>query len=373
MTDVPEVAVRRIDDLGLEPLAAYGRLRKYTPGRASFLLESLGGDAAAHGRYSIVGYRVKSCALMPPGIDAISVQADTYEGAAAPESFASALAQGSIGFFSSSIASLWQRIRLFEDEGPTGGFALGATVVVFDHHERTVTVAGPARGKVVDRCIWEMQHGEDPAPLASPAEESIPEALHVDVADEKLQARAARARPFLSELESLTLARTFTTPIGSTDGFDCYRALRSSSQSHGYYVDFGESPMTPRLQVFGVGSTVVHARLHGEPGPTLQEGLRASLPHKRAVGAPVADALKLIRQLEDASRQTWGGAIGYVTPGGAASFLLGDEIVAAQHGSFWCTAGVELTEATDPLSVADATRATARTRLAAIALAQRGR
>lgn len=99
--------------------------------------------------------------------------------------------------------------------------------------------------------------------------------------------------------------------------------------------------------------------------------LKSALPHPSAVGAPASDALWLLRQLEDSSRQTWGGAVGYLTPGGAASLVLADEVIVAQHNSFWCTVGAQLTEATDPLTAADLANASARRRLAAIAAAVR--
>jgi anthranilate/para-aminobenzoate synthase component I len=101
----------------------------------------------------------------------------------------------------------------------------------------------------------------------------------------------------------------------------------------------------------------------------LHEALRAALPSRAAVGAPAGDALRLVRQLEDASRQTWGGAVGVVAPGGASSFLLGDEIVAVQHGAFWCTAGAGVTETSEPLRVGEETRGAVAARLHAIAVA----
>ncbi len=365
-----EIAVRRVDDLGLEPLAAFARLRSYTPGRAAFLIESLapkGGEA----RYSIAGYRVLRCGMMPPGIDAIAVQAEELEAIAAPEAFAAAVALGGAGFFSSSIANLWQRIKLHDDEGPTGIFTAGATVVVFDHREGTITVAGRAKGNLVDRCIWEMKNGPDPAPL--PAGDALPDALSSNVADEKLQARAVRAKPFAGEIDSLMLARTFSTPIGDADAFDCYRALRALGRPHGYYLDFGENPMQPRLQLLGVGEVNVHLRHHGEPGAGVKDSLRGALPHPRTTGGPASEVLRLLRQLEDGSRQSWGGAVGYLTAGGAGSFVLADEIVVAEQGHFSCTAGFTIDEAADPMTAPEATHAAATPRLRAIATAQRAK
>ncbi|MBM4360423.1 MAG: chorismate-binding protein [Deltaproteobacteria bacterium] len=367
--EIAGTATLRADDLGLDPMTAFARLRTYTPGRAAFLLESLAPDAD-EGRYSIVGYRVRSGEVLPPGVDAVAVQAQSFEARTEPASFAASVAEGAVGFFSSSSPSLWNRVRLFEDEGPSGMFALGATVVVFDHHEGSITIAGPAKGRLVDRCLWELQHGPDPAPLPELPEDALPDALHADVADEKLQARAARARAFVSELEGLVLARTFTTPTAGADAFHAYRALRQRGARHGFYLDFGESPLQARLEVFGTTDEVLLQRRHGEASPRMVDALRARLPHARAVGAPGPEALRLLRQLEDASRQAWGGAVGLVAPGGGASLVLGDELVTVQHGSFWCTAGAPLDASTDPLSVAEVTRHGAAARLRAIAVAR---
>jgi anthranilate/para-aminobenzoate synthase component I len=370
------ITLLRADDLGLDPRTAFARLRTYTPGRAAFLLESLAPEAEG-GRYSIVGYRVRSGEVLPPGVDAFAVQAQSFEARPEAESLAAALAQGVVGFVSSSVASLWNRVRLFEDEGPSGVFVSGATVVVFDHLERTVTIAGPAKGRVVDRCLWEMQHGPDPAPLAPPVDSGLPATLHADVGDEKLQARAARAKAFVSELDALTLARTFTSPRAGADAFDVYRALAETATDgaapHGYYVDFGESPVQARLEILGVASTPLYRRLPGDAPRSLGDGVRAALPSRALVGAPATEALRLVRQLEETSRQAWGGGVGFVAPGGTASFVLGDEVVTAQHGSFWCTAGARVDAATDPLSVADETRRSALRRLSAIARAQAAR
>jgi len=370
--DANELAILSVDDLGLDPLTAFARLRTFTPGRAAFLLESLSFDGEP-GRYSVVGYRVRSCEALLPGVDAVAAQAESYEAKPGPESFAAALALGAVGFFSSSIASVWNRVRLFEDEGSSAMFATGATVALFDHHAGSVTVAGPAKGRVAERCVWEMKNGPDPRPLATVEADAAPPHVHADVPDEKFQARAARAKPFLSELEALTLARTFTTPTGQADAFDAYRALRASRPANanepGFYIDFGESPVQARLQLFGVGTSCLHQRAHAAPGPALHEALRAALPSRAAVGAPAGDALRLVRQLEDASRQTWGGAVGVVAPGGASSFLLGDEIVAVQHGAFWCTAGAGVTETSEPLRVGEQTRGAVAARLHAIAVA----
>jgi anthranilate/para-aminobenzoate synthase component I len=373
MAALPEIAVHTLDRAALGPAQAYARLRSYTPGRPSFLFESLRPDDGA-GRYSLIGYRVTRSELLPPGVDAVAAQAEAFEQAAPPERFAQALALGAAGYFGSGVASLWRAVRLFPDEGPAGQFAVGATIVLFDHHEGSVTIAGPATGKRVERCLWELEHGPDPAPLAPVATDAEPAHLGADLGADKLDARAARALPFLAELDRLTLAETFVCPIAQIDPFDAYRALRRESRSaHGYYVDFGEAPMQPAVRLAGVSNVLLHQKRHGDAGTALGPALRAALPHPAAVGSPPGEAARLLRQLEESSRQTWGGAVGYLCPGGASAFVLSDEILVAHGSSFYCTVGVSLRAGESPIGTHARARQAARGRLAALAAAQNSR
>ncbi len=368
MSEALTIGVRSIERAGLDPVRAYARLRSYTPGRGSYLFESLDGQGDS-GRYSVIGYRVRSGAMMPPGVDAIALVASELSPRA--ESFASALALGGAGYFSSSIASLWNRVRLHDDEGPSGMFNMGATVVVFDHAEGTVSVAGPQNGRVVDRCVWELEHGADPEDLGSFDASARPRLVGAEPTGEKLAARGIRARAYLGEVESVTLAQTFTSPAREADPFDCYRALRGQGgQRHGYFIDFGETPTQPRAVVTGTSDVTLYQRRHEESEPDLVTAMKAALPRASAIGAPVPDAARLVRQLEEQSRQAWGGAVGFVGAGGVGTLVLADELILMQDGIFWCTAGARLDQATEPAELAAATERGVARRLAAIAYAQ---
>lgn len=108
-------------------------------------------------------------------------------------------------------------------------------------------------------------------------------------------------------------------------------------------------------------------------GPGAVTGIDAALghaiPHPTTTGSPPVDASKALRKLEEISRQLWGGAVGYVCPGGAAAFVLADEMAVAQVGQIFHTVGVRLDQSTDPTSVPDAARTAAAPGLAAIAAA----
>ncbi len=370
MTDLPEISVKTIEPPGFDAATAYAKLRTYTPGRGSFLLESFAPDTPA-GRYSVVGYRMRRMELMPPGADAIGHAAGDLEDAPAPASFAAAMAHAMVGYVTASSAFLRLGIGLCSDDGPAAHFLVGTTVMVFDHQRDEVVVAGPTKGNVMERCIWEVTHGPEIEPFPTPAEGGEPEDLRADPADEQLAAKAARAKPFVEdELDSLVLAQTFGTPQGEASPFDAYRALRGlSSAPHGFFIDFGAAPGAPETQIAGVSHEPLHLRRR-DGGSTMAAALDEALPHPSTTGTPPAQAAKLIRRLEDNSRQAWGGAVGYLCPGGEAAFMLADQLIMATGGHFWCTSGATLKADTHALTLPAALRDNARVALAAIRAAQ---
>jgi anthranilate/para-aminobenzoate synthase component I len=361
-------AVVTIDDPGIVPREAYARLRTYTPGRASFLLESSGGGPEA--RYSIVAYRTRRSEIVPPGQDAIEVQAAALDALPIPGSLAAAIAEGAFGFISAACATLRAGIRPFDDETAFGWFGVGSTVLLYDHEAGTVTVAAPAQGRQIERILYELDRGPAPAALPPLDPSAAPPGLRQAVPDDKLRARAERVKPFLGdELQSVALAQTFTVPQGEADPFAAYRALRElGSAVHGYYCDFGESPVQGPLCLFGTSDTLLHLSRRDAPADA-RTSLRAALPHASITGSPALVAARVTRRLEDQSRQQWGGAVGYWCPGGEAAFVLGDRLVAVSDGSFWCTASARVDADTDAERVPELARAAAGRELAALAAA----
>jgi anthranilate/para-aminobenzoate synthase component I len=78
-------------------------------------------------------------------------------------------------------------------------------------------------------------------------------------------------------------------------------------------------------------------------------------------------AAKLLSKLEDNSRQQWGGAVGYICPGGAAAFALADQLIVAQAGHLYHTVGVALSPDVDPTEVSARARTAASPVFRAIA------
>jgi anthranilate/para-aminobenzoate synthase component I len=377
VSETHEIQVETIDDLGMDAITAFAKLRSYTPGRGAYLLESLSPDGDA-GRYSMVGYRVLQADVIPPGVDPVSLQQEAMASQPQPESFAAALALGCVGYVSDGVAKHRCGVRMSDDEPAAGQFLVGATVMLFDHLEGTVTVAGKKKGNLVPRCIWEAQHGPDMEPLATPASDAEPKGLATAMSDDRFAAKAVRAKPFLGdELTRLTLAHTYYAPLAGSDPFDVYRAWRALAAADkrgafGYYIDMGESPVTPPMHVMGIADEVLFLkrRDQAEAAGDAVAAVTQALPHAGTTGEPPLVAAKLIRRVEDASRHLWGGAVGYFCPGGEAQLLFADRVITAQSGSYWHTTGADLCEDTDPLEAPALARRAASSGLGAIACAQ---
>ncbi|MFP6684750.1 MAG: chorismate-binding protein, partial [Polyangiaceae bacterium] len=190
-------------------------------------------------------------------------------------------------------------------------------------------------------------------------------------------AKAMRAKAFVGdELRRLVLAQTYYAPVGESDPFDVYRAWRklasnTGTSSFGYYIDMGETPMSPPLHVMGLSDELLFSRRRddddeGDPALVLAD----ALPHRKTTGDPPDVAAKLIRRVEDSSRHLWGGAVGYFCPGGESQIVLADRTITAQSGNYWHTTGAELTEEGDAMEAPELARHAASQGLAAIAIAQ---
>lgn len=367
-----EIQVKTIDRGDLEPLAAYQALRSFTPGRPSFLLES-GAPDHPEGRYSILGYRARKAEMQPPALDAIEGQARALQGQDRPETFAKALCLGSAGFFSYGNVHTMQRVRPWDDEGPSAHFIQGCSIAVFDHQENTIVIAATAKGNRVERCLWEMTHGPGLPALDPSWSDEGPRDLRTSLADDKLGAKAARARPYLGdEVTSLTLAQTFIAPLHGGDPLHAYRALRAQRAGrHGFYLDMGESPVSPPMQLMGTTEVMLYLHRRGDAAEAaLGTVLAEALPHANTTGPSRAEAAPLIRRLEESTRGVYGGAVGYLCPGGEAAFALADHILVGQLGHLEHPVSVLVDEQVDASALAGRARAAATEGLRAMRAAQ---
>ncbi|MCC6215559.1 MAG: anthranilate synthase component I family protein [Polyangiaceae bacterium] len=122
-------------------------------------------------------------------------------------------------------------------------------------------------------------------------------------------------------------------------------------------------------------SHVMH--ITSEVEGTLREGvgpwevLRATFPAGTLTGAPKLRAMQIVRELEAGPRGVYGGAIGYVAPGGDLDFAIAIRTVVQRGGRFEVTAGAGVVADSVPELEAAETRSKARAALAAVAAAAR--
>jgi anthranilate synthase component 1 len=234
------------------PVRAYAALRAQSPSTSSFLLESVV-PGERWGRYSILGYRAREEARHGSGSDALALLGEQMSRVPAVEGLAGRFSQALIGYIAFDAVHLGHRVAAWPDEGDLVRTMRDATVVVFDNLRQTLTIAGRTRDDV-DRCAWEMTHGPELAPLSPPDPSAAPEVLQVSMDDAGYGARVERAKEYIraGDAFQIVLARAFTSPQGSADPFDVYRALRVLSPSpYLYYLEFGETDDAEPLSIAG--------------------------------------------------------------------------------------------------------------------------
>lgn len=369
------IATQRVEAAPFSPVEAMGRLRAYTPGRGHFLLEAIRPDGGEN-RFSIVGYRVRSGEMVPPWSNWLDVFGDTEalaeaEGTSEVERLAAGVARAFVGAFTQTFPMQQMDIPAPKDAGASLIMA-GATVLVFDHDDGSMTAAGPAKGNLVPRILYELEHGQTPPELAASSADAPIAWSAVPDAD-KLMARCTRTADLLDEddLPRLVLARTWNMPLGKVDPFDIYRAWREQTDAPmGYFIDFGETPMQGAVCVLGVGDTVLHQRRPGIEGPSWKDALGAALPHPSCTGTRDPLGLRVIARVEDQSRELYGGAVGYIAPGGVATALLAQQSMQIIGGLCTLSGGVELELDADPADAIAASDKRAAHALTAVASAQ---
>lgn len=373
MAEEYEVSVRTISHPGFSPAVALARLKSYTPGRACFVLESLAPDTD-EGRYSIVGYRVRQGASLPPAAD-VSRELGTIEAEAQHDSFAQALALASVGYIDGQVLTRAKGVRLHEDMTASGVFAVRSAVMVYDHHEDQVHVAGRVIGKAVERLIWELEHGPEIPDIDLDAPAPTPN-VNARIGEKRLKARGGRVQSFLGdELEAAVIGEELVSSVGEADGLDIYRALTGidrkseSPHSHAYYVDFGKGPFSGHIQILGLSRTTLHRRRRGEDHSGWSS-LEAALPREDHFGTPPVDAARVLRDIEDGGRVLWGAAVGYACPGGESAWMLAEKCALLSEKTFICSVGVRVDGDTDCTTLSEQAHARAADPLAALAVAQ---
>jgi anthranilate synthase component 1 len=258
------------------PVSAYAALRSHARDQSSFLFESVH-PGERWGRYSIIGYRVRTESTWEVGRDVMGSFGDEIAALSPPppapasaspfaeaENLAARLMRGLFGFVAYDAVHETHRIPPWPSSSLLARMMRGATVVVFDNLRQTVTIAGESNGEV-NRCAWEMTHGPELFALAAPDAMAAPHAVDVTVSDEAFKAKVARAKEYImaGDVFQVVLARTFTAPARGADPFDVYRALRVLSPSpYLYYLDYAGSRMAAPFTIAGASPETL-VRLSG--------------------------------------------------------------------------------------------------------------
>jgi len=371
--------VRTIPSDHLSPVRAYAALRAQAPDRASFLFESAT-PGGPWGRYAILGYRARGDVLYSRKADLFEmIGRDIAELGEAPESLAAGLTGALVGFVAYEAVHKIHEVEPWPDELVLGRVMRDTTVAVFDQVAQTVTIAG-ASLDAVRRCAWEMTRGPELVPLPLPDASALPEWLDVTPTDDKHAAKEEEARQRLSagEVSELVMARRFHAPLRGADPFDAYRALRLLSPSaHLFFLDFAEAPFAPGLTLVGASSETLIRRDMGAP-PAADAAARSPLAEMRdaflaaaPVGKPRDRAAQLIRELEPVSRSLYGGAVGYLLPGGGMELAVSRSTLVVRQGYFEVISGAPVGAASTAAAQAEATLQGARPALAAVCVAYR--
>lgn len=350
------------------PVRAYAALRAATPGRSSFLLESLG-ERRWGKRYSLVGHRARSETLFP-GIGDVfpAIAADLPEPPVGGE-LAARFARALVGYVAYDAVHRIHGHEPWPDETDVARVMKDATVALFDHEAHTITVAGQSKG-AVERCAWEMMRGPELEPLVMPTD-ALPAHVGAPWADGPFLTAARRAIESAQrgEVERVVLARTFIAGQRDADPLDIYRALRLLSPGETtYLVDFFETPFAPGLTLVGTASRELVAT--GPEGADRSlSAARAAFPAAEFVGVPAERSAALARTLEPMSRGPWGGAVGFFLGDGEVHLVPGTTTILLRTAELRVCAGTPVDGTTSPEAVLAATYEAARRPLRAIRVA----
>jgi anthranilate synthase component 1 len=295
-----KLATRTLVADALTPVRAYAALREADPEGASFLLESVAGGER-WGRFSILGYRPAYEAVldrkgwklvpgsgarpgsMPPplatggaaGGDAVAAIEPLFRSLAASEADASQAARfaaAHVGYLAYDIVHLIDKVPPGSEaiwkrhEIPLARFLGGATIVVFDALEQTVTIAA-ADEESIERALADLQRTPTIHGISIPDRTRIPPDVTADLSDAEYIERVRRAKEYIAAGDAfqIVLARTFSVPRHGRDAFDVYRAMRLLNPSpYMYFLDFPPSAgEKERLRIAGASPETMVRLEHG--------------------------------------------------------------------------------------------------------------
>ncbi len=297
----------------LTPVRAYAALRRAGGDGASFLLESVV-SGERWGRYSILGYRPRSEAILTRTGWTVTGETrgairegvrDPFEAASAlfaredgppPATPAERFARAQIGYVAWDVVHALENVPDWGDHhvGAAARFVSGATIVVFDNLRQTVTVAAESQADV-ERARIDLLSNVDLTPLPLPDSTRLPRTVDVDVDDAAYEAMVRRGKEYIAAGDAfqIVLARTFSVPRDGRDPFDVYRAMRVLNPSpYMYYLDLPPAPgEATRTQIAGASPEPM---LRLEDGVMTIRPVAGTRPRGKTDAADEANARELL-------------------------------------------------------------------------------
>ena len=247
----------------ITPVRAYGVVYKQLGHRSSFLFESVV-PGERWGRYSIIG-----CLPAQEGVyagdDPLGTIGQEIMDLPKPDTFIEALVDARFGWLSYDVANQLHKIEECDGLHPLGRVMSGQTIILFDNLEQTLTIAS-RNENVVKRCENEFRRAAELIPMAVPERGALPDGVEVGLSDEAYGERVTRAKEYIAAGDAfqIVLARSFRAPVGDSDPFDVYRALRVLSPSpYLYFMHFSSSEMAYGLDVAGASPETM-VRVEGD-------------------------------------------------------------------------------------------------------------
>lgn len=241
---------------GLTPVSAYAALRARAAG-GSFLLESvIGGERWA--RYSILGYRPKSRIILhgETGVDPFSRLSELVPaGGENVKDPAERFAGAHVGVLAYDMVNFTTKVPQWpaDQQGPIARLLGDCTVIVFDHLDKTATIASTDAAHVAD-AEEHLRAATVLAPREVPDSTQIPDDVSENMSDADYSAAVEKCRKYIHAGDAFQIvpARTFSVPTLGTDPFEVYRALRVLSPApYMYFLDLPETDDAPPLAIAG--------------------------------------------------------------------------------------------------------------------------
>lgn len=241
---------------GTTPVGAYAALRSEA-GDGSFLLESVAGGER-WGRYSILGFRPRSHVVVHgrEGADPFTELAQRI--ACDPTSneldVAARFASSHVGLIAYDAVHYTTKVDPWPDNKDAVARLIGdATVIVFDNLTHMATIAGENLADV-ERAEAVLRKVAPLSPLPQPDTAALPGDVDVDIDDAGYEKNVERCKEYIRAGDAFQIvpARTFSTPSGSADPFDVYRALRVLSPApYMYLLELPERADAPAVAIAG--------------------------------------------------------------------------------------------------------------------------